>query len=121
MKKFTEMGRRAALFRKSLGLTQHELAEKANINRAYITHIETGKTNPSFDFLYKMQKTFNMSIDWLVTGNGQRIVIDEKHLFNQITEKHIELINELLKKDNMIQEKIINGILEILRADSSPL
>jgi len=117
MSEFTDIGKRAALFRKNLGLTQHDVAEKAQVNRAYITHIETGKTNPSFDFLYKMQNTFNMSIDWLLTGNGQMTIIDEKHLFNQITEKHIELINQLLKNGNEKQENLIDGILLILKSN----
>ena len=117
MNSFVDIGKRAALFRKSLGLTQQDVAEKAQINRAYITHIETGKSNPSFDFLNKMQQNFNMSIDWLITGNGQMTVIDEKHLFNRITEKHIELIKQLLEIDKTKQEKLINGFLEILKAN----
>ena len=117
MSDFTEIGKRAALFRKNLGLTQHDVAEKAQVNRAYITHIETGKTNPSFDFLFKMQNTFNLSIDWLLTGIGQMTIIDEEHLFNNITEKHIELIDQLLKNSKEKQENIIDGILIILKTD----
>jgi putative transcriptional regulator len=51
--------------RKNLGLTQEELAKKANITRAYLSNIESGKYNPSLEVAKNIAAILNMSIDEL--------------------------------------------------------
>lgn len=42
--------------RKTRGLTQEELAEKLDISRSYMGHLEQGLKNPSFELLQKLAK-----------------------------------------------------------------
>lgn len=51
--------------RKSLGLTQEELASKAEISRAYLANIEAGKHTPSLDVASKLAFLLNKSVEEL--------------------------------------------------------
>ena len=41
------------------GISQQELANKLNINRSLLSHIETGKVLPSMDTLIKIARILN--------------------------------------------------------------
>jgi putative transcriptional regulator len=44
-------------------ITQGELAEKVNIRRETIVHLENNKYNPSLKLAYDIAKVFNMTIE----------------------------------------------------------
>lgn len=52
-------------YRKNLGLTQEELAKKAQISRAYLTNLESGKYTPSLAVARRLSEIFKKSIDEL--------------------------------------------------------
>ena len=54
--------------RKRKGYSQLKVAMDLNISREALSYYESGKRNPSIDMLIKMSRYFNMSIDYLVTG-----------------------------------------------------
>lgn len=49
--------------RESKGLTQSELAKKANISRPLIANIERGYASPSLKNAYKIAKALDSTID----------------------------------------------------------
>jgi putative transcriptional regulator len=49
--------------RKNLGLTQEELAKRAEISRAYLSNIEGGKHTPSLNVAKKISLLLNVSVD----------------------------------------------------------
>lgn len=51
--------------RKNKGLKQQELAEILGISQKSYSHWENGKTEPSFDNLFKLADFFDISLDWL--------------------------------------------------------
>jgi putative transcriptional regulator len=51
--------------RKDLGMTQEELAKKANISRTYLTNIENGIYTPSLEVAKNIASLLDMSIDAL--------------------------------------------------------
>lgn len=56
--------------RKSAGWSQEEFAEKAQIDRTYVSQIERGVANPSLSVLCKIADVFEMQLtellnDWL--------------------------------------------------------
>jgi putative transcriptional regulator len=51
--------------RKRQGLTQEELARKAEITRAYLANIESGKHTPSLKVALKISTVLEESIDEL--------------------------------------------------------
>ncbi len=49
--------------RKSLGVTQEDLASAVSVTRQTVISLENGKYNASLQLAYKIAKYFNMSIE----------------------------------------------------------
>lgn len=49
-------------------LTQEKLAEKLNISRIHLAHIEIGSKAPSIDLMIVMAEFFGVTLDYLVLG-----------------------------------------------------
>ena len=59
-----KIGKNIAYYRKTLGLTQAELAEKTGIRQSNISRIESGAASPTIDTLAR-----------LAEGMGKKLVI----------------------------------------------
>lgn len=56
---------------RSKNLTATQLADLLNVQRSGISHIISGRNNPSLDFVIKIKETFpEFNLDWLVFGKG---------------------------------------------------
>ena len=52
-------------------LNASNFADKINVNRSTMSHILSGRNNPSFDFVKKMINVFpDLNIRWLLSGEG---------------------------------------------------
>ena len=51
--------------REERGLTQDALADAADVSKKYISNIERGKCNPSYDILYRLVSSLHISADIL--------------------------------------------------------
>lgn len=67
--------------RKSMGLTQDDVAKVLNVTRAAYSNLETGKRDPSTDTLIQLASYFNVSVDDLlgiaarsVNPEGERLL-----------------------------------------------
>lgn len=60
-----KIGRRIADLRKSSGLTQSELSERAGVGQDYIARLEAGRYGASIDILSRIAKAFNLEIDFI--------------------------------------------------------
>ncbi len=54
--------------RKAKHLNQQKVALDLNISREALSYYENGKREPSLELLKKMSDYFNVSIDYLITG-----------------------------------------------------
>ncbi len=59
--------------REKAGLTQEELAEKANVNRTTLSRIETGVRNATIGTLMKLAKAMNMDLTISFHSPGSNI------------------------------------------------
>lgn len=93
------VNQRLAQARKALTLTQREFAEKISVATGFIAAMETGdrKVNPRIMKL--VSSNFNISLQWLETGEGEMLYTD--------TEKEIEEIISLYKRLNPFFKKFI--------------
>ena len=55
--------------REQQNLNQQKVAMDLNISREALSHYETGKREPSLPLLVQMSEYFNVSINYLITGN----------------------------------------------------
>ena len=56
--------------------TQEEFATMLNIDRSYLSRIESGKKGCSVDLLIQLSESFNVSIDYLVTGEVRNAFLE---------------------------------------------
>lgn len=61
-----KLGRLIRSKRESQGLTQNELAEKANVDRNYIGMLERGERNPSYLSLQKIAGGLGIPLNQLI-------------------------------------------------------
>ncbi len=56
----------------SQGLNATQFAQKVNINVSALSHILSGRNNPSYDALQKIIVNFpGINVEWLMTGQGE--------------------------------------------------
>ena len=60
---YYEIGQRIRKYRKALGLSQEALAEKVNISKTYMSHIETGNTKLGLPVLVALSEVLEVRAD----------------------------------------------------------
>ena len=68
-------GDRIKELRKSKNLTQLELAKKLNVTDKAVSKWENNHGEPSVDLLLELSKLFDVSIDYLITGDDREKII----------------------------------------------
>lgn len=61
-----KLGRKIQRRRKELDYTQEELAEKLNLSRTHMGHIEQGRKSPSLEVLDKIAKALRIKVKDLI-------------------------------------------------------
>lgn len=73
------------------GLTPSKFAESIGIQRSAMSHIISGRNNPSLDVLIKILERFTyVDSDWLLFGKGEMMrerVVTEPNLFTNLSKK----------------------------------
>ena len=70
------MGHRLKLIRKTLGMTQEQLAQRLGVGKTALSMIETGKARLSNRNKNFLVQEFNVSPEWLETGEGEMFNAD---------------------------------------------
>jgi transcriptional regulator with XRE-family HTH domain len=65
------LGRRLRELR-GFELTQEEFANELGISQSQLSKYERGVTAPPADVLFLVKKRFQVSIDWVLTGDGEK-------------------------------------------------
>lgn len=95
-------------YRKKMGLTQEQLAEKCNVSRQAVTKWKSGESEPSIAKVRILSTVFNISIDELIAGtknnvshnNSEKLQIDYimlSAIANDLTKEYINIDNEFWK------------------------
>ena len=83
------------------GLTPSKFAESIGIQRSAMSHIISGRNNPSLDVLLKILERFTyVDSDWLLFGKGEMIrehVLTEPNLFTNMLE-NVQVVAENRKE-----------------------
>ena len=66
------MNNRLKQFLSAENITQAQFADNINVVRASVSHVLSGRNNPSYDFIRSiMIKYPNLNIEWLMFGKGR--------------------------------------------------
>lgn len=96
---------RIQLILKMHAITPSVFADKLGVQRSNISHILSGRSKPSFDFLQKVILNYpRVNANWLLTGEMKdKIVstVDEIHSLEKINEEKIVKIIEFYADDSI--------------------
>lgn len=96
-----EVGQRIIERRKSLGLTQEALAEKADVTTQFVSYAESGKRAMRPENLLKLSVALGVSTDYLLTGeiiDKDLLILSEK--LRSLTPSQLRIVEEII--DNCI-------------------
>ena len=99
-----DMGQRIMVRRKSLRMTQEELAEKLGVSTQMISNLELGKKAIRPENLAKVCSVLELSADFILTGTNTKTAVDavaEKLI--QLTAEELQMVNEMI--DYMNRQK----------------
>lgn len=110
--------------RSQLKLTQKDFAEKFHLKQQQVLDIERGKTKISAETILLIIKELNLSVDWLLTGEGSMFRDEKKPPDNgnhNTIEDIVNILNTLPQKrrdkvlsyveDQRDLSKLLNEIL----------
>ena len=101
-----EIGRRIAIKRNELDLTQEDLAERANVTSQMISTAERGAKALRPGNLLKISNALNVSVDFLLTGNENTRIISISDISSELTPEQAKLITEIIEKCVQLTQKI---------------
>ena len=70
------VGERLKLIRKSLGMTQEQLAQRLGVGKAALSMVETGKAGLSSRNRHILVQEFNVNLDWIDSGQGRMFNVE---------------------------------------------
>jgi transcriptional regulator with XRE-family HTH domain len=72
-------------------LSPSQFADEIGVQRSSLSHILSGRNNPSFDYLIKILTRFgNMDANWILTGKGNMYKSDNKEINKVLSEEKPE-------------------------------
>lgn len=102
---YSAVGKRISLIRKNRGMTQEQLAEKAELSNIYISHIENSRSIPSLETLMKLCSALDITPDEVLLGTKQDM---ENYLQSDIQKKLILCT----QKERRMVSRFIDLLLE---------
>lgn len=87
------LGNRIKQLRKTLGLTQQEFADKLKVSRSNIATYEVGKNNPADAVNNLICREFNVSEQWLRTGEGEMFLAKSR------ADELADFMNDLMRSE----------------------
>lgn len=95
---YEEIGKRIRQRRKSMNISQTELAETLDVSKYHISHIECGKSSPSLELIVKLSFRLNTTPDYLLLGtikasNAPLSIVDSLKL---CSEEDLKIISDII-------------------------
>lgn len=84
------------------GISATKFADEIGVQRSSVSHILSGRNNPSFEFIQKILNRYKgLNAEWLILGTGQMYKKSEQmSLFNQ------PLTSASVQQPNLFQQPI---------------
>ena len=92
-----EMGQRIMVRRKSLRMTQEELAEKLGVSTQMISNLELGKKAIRPENLAKVCEVLSLSADFVLTGTNTKTAVDAVAAkLTQLTAEELQMVSDII-------------------------
>ncbi|MCU0349915.1 MAG: helix-turn-helix domain-containing protein [Flavobacterium sp.] len=101
----TTLGQRVEIILNHFNLTKSELARITGVTPTNISDILSGKSkNPQRTFYVDISKKLNISLEWLMTGEGNMIKSD--YLKENTGDNSEQIIKDLLYKNLLLEMQL---------------
>jgi transcriptional regulator with XRE-family HTH domain len=103
------LGMRIREMRKSAGMTQEELGERASLNYKFIGELERGRVNVGLDSIARIAGALGVKIGDLFSKEKvrvQKVLVKEKNPLSQFSSRDLDLIKKSLRLLNRAFSKI---------------
>ena len=102
------MNTRLKQFLAAENITQAQFADSINVVRASVSHVLSGRNNPSFDFIKAMMLQYpNLNIDWLMFGKGKmyKDLMETSEIATDLFDEDL-FSSQISKEDKHVMENI---------------
>ncbi|WP_422931797.1 helix-turn-helix domain-containing protein [Singulisphaera sp. PoT] len=100
------VGKTARQVRESLGLTQHELAERLGITNVHLSHIENNKAYPSPALLARFQELFEIDlyvVAWCLYGDTASLPKAVRESADRLAQAWKEKLGEVIARHRNVR------------------
>jgi transcriptional regulator with XRE-family HTH domain len=95
------------------GISPAHFADEIGVQRSSVSHILSGRNNPSFDFIQKiLQRYHSVNSEWLIMGVGE--------MYKKV-EKLITIVPETKVKENPPVQRNLFSDTASVRSESPPV
>jgi transcriptional regulator with XRE-family HTH domain len=95
------------------GISPAHFADEIGVQRSSVSHILSGRNNPSFDFIQKiLQRYHSVNSEWLIMGVGE--------MYKKV-EKLITIVPETKVKENPPLQRNLFSDTASVRSESPPV
>ncbi|MBI4849710.1 MAG: helix-turn-helix transcriptional regulator [Nitrospirae bacterium] len=104
-----KLGQRIRELRKSAGITQEELGERAELNYKFIGELERGQVNVSLDSIVRIAEALRVKIGDLFSKEKisvQKVTVKEKSPLSKFSPQELHLIKKTLRLLNRTFSKV---------------
>ena len=111
------IGNRVREVRKTLGLSQLQFVEHLGCSRSIISLLENGVVLPSSSILAALKSKFNVSLDWLFSGEGEMFTTEKDENiglpdFNESSKDILTMLQEM-KESKVIKHRVLAAFFQI--------
>lgn len=104
---FDEMKDRIAHIIRAKNLTAADFAVRLGIQPSNISHLLSGRNNPSLEFVRKLKETFpEYNLDWIVFGKGPMTISEPFVEPKPTAESQMKAKESTENEDDMFQETL---------------
>ncbi len=110
-----EVGKRLRQFREKAGFTQRRMSQHFDIGHANYSRIERGEIFPGLYVLNVLNRKFNLSLHWVVCGEGDMLIPDDEKNECINIENYSNDVKDLLlhmEKVPMIKHAVLSFFME---------
>ena len=94
------------------GISPARFAEIVGVQRSGVSHILSGRNNPSLDFIRKILDNFpDLNSEWLITGNGEMFKNNTLNSVDSVKNTVVETGN-LFEQETVIEDEKLANITE---------
>ena len=107
-------------------VTSSQFAKIIGVKQASLSHILTGRNNPSLDVIMKINQAYpGIHLEWLLYGKGEKGTVHESNLINSPENGEGQIIapvmNELFPADDIDKKiKELNNLDDINEIENTP-